>query len=85
MSLHLIHDWRRWPRMYSQWAFTTIASVQGSVLVFVTPEQLAAPALLLPGSWGDVLASATAALAVSGFIGRLIAQDLAPPAAGPTA
>jgi hypothetical protein len=85
--MKLIDNWRQWPRMYSQWAFTTIAGIQGSVLAFVAPDILAAPVLFLGGigipaemTWGGAIAGVTAFLAVTGFVGRLIAQDL-PPAA----
>lgn len=75
--MRLIDNWRQWPRMYSQWAFTTIAGIQGSVLAFMTKDQLDAPVLFYPSlTWGAAVAAVTTALAVSGFVGRLIAQDI---------
>lgn len=74
--MRLIDNWRQWPRMYSQWAAAAILGLQGGVLVYLTPEQLAAPTFFLDYTWGQVASGVTAALAVSGFIGRLISQDL---------
>lgn len=75
--MKLIKNWRQWPRMYSQWAFITIGAIQMNVLAFVTPEHLAAPTLFLPDTtWGQFASGITAALAVSGFIGRLIHQGI---------
>jgi hypothetical protein len=81
MAIKLVDNWRSWPRMYSQWAFATIGGIQGSVLAFVPAETLAAPILFFPSmTWAGFISSVTAFLAISGFIGRLISQDLpAPP------
>lgn len=80
MAIKLVDDWRNWPRMYSQWAFATIGGIQASVLAFVSPEILAAPILFFPSmTWAGFISSLTAFLAVSGFVGRLIAQDLPAP------
>lgn len=77
--MKLIDNWRQWPRMYSQWAFATIAAFQASVLAFISAETLAAPVLFYPAlTWGGLASSVTAFLAVTGFIGRLIAQDIRP-------
>jgi hypothetical protein len=74
--MKLIDNWRRWPRMYSQWAAAAIMGLQTGVMVYLTPEQLAAPTFLWDYTWGQLASGVTAALAVSGFIGRLISQDL---------
>lgn len=74
--MKLIENWRDWPRMYSQRAFATIVLVQGSVLAFLTPEQLAAPVLFYPAlTWGAAIQGFIALLAVTGFIGRLLSQE----------
>jgi hypothetical protein len=79
--MKLIDNWRQWPRMYSQWAFATILGLQGSVLAFLSSDQLAAPLLpWLTLTWGQAIQSLTAALAVSGFVGRLISQSIDEPA-----
>jgi hypothetical protein len=73
--MRLIPDWRQAPRWYSTWAFASIATIQGSVLAFLTPEQLAAIVTSLPGwTYGELLQSVVAFLAITGGIGRLIAQ-----------
>jgi hypothetical protein len=73
--MKLIPDWRQAPRWYSTWAFASIATIQGSLLAFLTPEQLAAIVTGLPGwTYGELLQSVVAFLAVTGGIGRLIAQ-----------
>jgi hypothetical protein len=75
--MKLVDDWRDAPRMYSVWAFAAIATLQGSVIGFITPEQLAAPVLFFPAwTWGSLNQAVVAFLAVTGGIGRLIAQDL---------
>jgi len=76
MKLSLVDNWRDWPRMYSQWAAAAILAFHGGVMAYITPEQLAAPTFFLDYTWGQVASGITAALAVSGFIGRLISQDL---------
>lgn len=74
--MKLVSNWRQWPRMYSQWAAAAIVAFHGSVMAYLTPEQLAAPMFLFDYTWGQVVSGATALLAVSGFVGRLISQDL---------
>jgi hypothetical protein len=75
--MKLIDNWRQAPRMYSVWALSGIATIQGSVLTFLTPEQLATIVTGLPGwTWGEVLQSAVAFLSVTGGIGRLITQEV---------
>jgi hypothetical protein len=71
--MKLIDDWRDAPRMYSIWALAAITTIQGSVLAFLTPAQLAAVALS-GWTWGELLQSAVAFLAITGGIGRLITQ-----------
>ena len=76
--MKLIDNWRDAPRMYSMWAFTSIATIQGSVLAFIAPEQLAAPVLFMPEwTWGALSQAVVACLAVTGGIGRLISQGKA--------
>jgi hypothetical protein len=71
--MKLIPDWRRAPRMYSIWALSAIATIQGSVLAFLSPAQI--DSIALNGwAWGEVLQGMVAFLAVTGGIGRLIAQ-----------
>ena len=73
----LIENWRDWPRMYSIWAFASIATIQGSVLAFISPEQLATAILFYPSmTWGGAVQSVVAFLAISGGIGRLIHQPV---------
>lgn len=74
--MKLIDNWRQWPRMYSQWAAAAIVGLQSGVMVYLTPEQLAAPTFIMDYTWGQLASGITAALAVSGFIGRLVSQDL---------
>ena len=77
MSLQLIENWRDAPRWYSTWALASIATIQGSVLAFITPDQLASAVLFYPSmTWGGVAQAVTAFLAVTGGIGRLIAQPV---------
>jgi len=84
--MKLIDNWRQWPRMYSQWAFATIAALQGSVLGFISAQTLASPILFFPTmTWGGLANSITAFLAVSGFIGRLIDQGFTEPQPPPAA
>lgn len=74
--MKLIDNWRDAPRMYSMWAFTSIATIQGSVLAFITPEQMATPVLFLSGwTWGALAQAVVAFLAVTGGVGRLISQS----------
>lgn len=73
--MKLVENWRDAPRWYSTWAFASIATIQGSVLAFITPEQLAAPVLFYPSwTWGAASQAVVAFLAVTGGIGRLISQ-----------
>jgi hypothetical protein len=71
--MKLIPDWRQAPRMYSIWALSAIATIQGSVLAFLTPAQLDSIAF---NGWAlsDLLHGSVAFLAITGGIGRLIAQ-----------
>lgn len=72
----LVGDWRKSFRWYSNWCFATIASIQGSVLVFVTQQQLQAKLLFYPTlTWGELVQSIIAILAVAGFILRNISQE----------
>lgn len=73
--MKLINDWRQAPKFYSTWAFASIATIQASVLTFITPEQLTAPILFYPSwTWGAAAQAVVAFLAVTGGIGRLISQ-----------
>lgn len=72
----LVDDWRKSLRWYSQWCFATIASLQGSLLVFVTQDQLAARVLFHPiWTWGELSQAVIALLAVVGFGLRLVSQE----------
>jgi len=71
--MKLIPDWRAAPRMYSIWALSGIATIQGSVLAFLTPAQLESIAFT-GWTWGELLQSAVAFLAITGGIGRLVSQ-----------
>lgn len=74
--MKLIEDWRQAPRWYSTWAFTSIATIQASVLAFISSEQLAAPILFYPSwTWGQAAQAVVAFLAVTGGVGRLISQE----------
>lgn len=73
--MKLIENWRDAPRWYSTWAFASIATIQASVLAFLTSEQLAAPILFMPSwTWGSATQAVVAFLAVTGGVGRLISQ-----------
>lgn len=73
--MKLIENWRDAPRWYSTWAFASIATIQGSVLAFITPEQLEAAILFYPSmTWAALVQAVVAFLAVTGGIGRLIYQ-----------
>jgi hypothetical protein len=73
--MKLIENWREAPRMYSMWAFGSIATIQGSVLAFITPEQLSAAILFYPVmTWGGLVQAVVAFLAITGGIGRMIYQ-----------
>lgn len=77
--MKLVDDWREAPRWYSTWAFGSIATIQGSILAFVTQEQLAAPILFYPEwTWGMLSQAVVAFLAVTGGIGRMIYQPSSP-------
>lgn len=78
--MRLIDNWREAPRWYSTWAFAAIATIQGSVLAFLTPAQLDAFVLFYPTlTWGELVQALVAFLAITGGIGRLIYQpDKAP-------
>lgn len=81
----LVENWRDAPRWYSTWAFASIATIQGSVLAFITEKQLAAPVLLYPSlTWGEASQAVVAFLAVTGGVARLISQKKTPtePATG---
>lgn len=74
--MKLVEDWKQWWRWYSMWAFASIGTIQTSVLVFLTEEQLAAPILFYPTwTWGTLAQAVVAFLAVTGGIGRLIYQS----------
>lgn len=74
--MKLIPDWRRAPRMYSIWALAAIATIQGSVMAFLSPAHLGALVAGLPGwTYGDLLHSVVAFLAITGGIGRIITQE----------
>lgn len=71
----LVENWRDAPRWYSTWAFASIATIQGSVLAFITEKQLAAPVLLYPSlTWGEASQAVVAFLAVTGGVARLLSQ-----------
>lgn len=74
--MHLIKDWRKWPKMISMQAFAAIAFVQG--VNVVTPAAYLTAQVPFTGglTWGDVFISATILLTVIGGLGRLIDQSL---------
>ena len=73
--MKLIDNWRDWPKFYSTWAFGSIATIQGYLLAFISPEQLQAAVLFYPSmTWGGLSQSVVALLAVTGSIARIIAQ-----------
>lgn len=73
--MKLVENWRQWWRWYSTWAFASIATIQASVLAFLSSEQLAAPILFYPAwTWGQAAQAVVAFLAVTGGVGRLISQ-----------
>lgn len=75
--MKLIENWRQWPKMYSQWAFITIGALQANVLAFMPPNYLTAPTLFISNMiWGELISGVTVALAVTGFIARLVHQGL---------
>lgn len=72
--MKLIDNWRQWPKMYSTWAFGSIATIQ-TATAFIAADVLAARVLLSDYTWQGLISSATAFLAISGMVGRLIAQN----------
>lgn len=73
--MKLIENWKNAWRWYSTWAFASIATIQASVLAFITPAQLDSAVLFYPSmTWGAVAQAVTAFLAVTGGVGRLISQ-----------
>lgn len=73
--MNLIKNWRDAWKWYSTWAFASIATIQASVLAFLSSEQLAAPILFYPSwTWGQAAQAVVAFLAVTGGVGRLISQ-----------
>ena len=73
--MKLVDNWRESIRWISMWCFASIATIQGSVMGFITPDQLAAPILFYPEwTWGTLNQAVIAALAVLGGVGRLISQ-----------
>ena len=72
--MKLIDNWRQWPKMYSTWAFGSIATIQ-TTAALLSAEILAAPVLLMDVTWGGLISSLTAFLAISGAVGRLISQS----------
>lgn len=75
--MHLVKDWKKAPRMYSIWALSTIALLQGYVLPNVPPDILALSLPFYPDwTWERASQMVTMVLAVSGAAGRLISQDL---------
>jgi|GEM_PF-5798927 len=76
--MKLISNWRDAPRMYSIWALAAITTIQGGVLALLSQTQLDALVVFMPGwTWGELLQSTVAFLAITGGIGRLITQDIA--------
>lgn len=72
--MKLIDNWRQWPRMYSTWAFGSIATIQAAT-AFIAADVLQAQVLLSSYTWQGLISSVTAFLAISGMVGRLIAQN----------
>lgn len=73
--MKLLENWRDAWKWYSIWSFASIATIQGSVLAFLTADQLAAPILFMPSwTWGSAVQAVVAFLAVTGGVGRLISQ-----------
>lgn len=62
----LIPEWKRWYRMFSQWAFVAAGALQGVWLVLDEAQKQT-----LPDGAVNVI---TGAVVVLGFIGRLIDQ-----------
>ena len=76
MNIRLVDDWRESVRWISMWCFASIATIQGSVMGFITTEQLSAPILFYPEwTWATLNQAVIAALAVLGGVGRLISQS----------
>lgn len=76
-----VEDWKEALQWYSTWAFTTIATIQGSVMVYLTPTQLEARILFLPTwTYGEVVQAVITFLALTGLWGRLISQKKKPAA-----
>ena len=77
--MRLIEDWRQWPRFYSTWAFGSIATIQGGA-AFLSAEIIVMHVPLAPMhvTWATLISSVTAFLAISGAIGRILAQSPAP-------
>jgi hypothetical protein len=74
--MKLVPNWRESVKWISMWCFASIATIQGSVMGFITPDQLAAPILFYPEwTWATLNQAVIAALAVVGGLGRLISQS----------
>lgn len=74
--MKLVPNWRESVKWFSMWCFASIATIQGSVMGFITPEQLAAQILFYPDwTWATLNQAVIAALAVLGGLGRLISQS----------
>ena len=71
--MQLIDNWRQWPKMYSTWAFGSIATIQAAT-AFIAADVLAARVPFIDYTWQGLISSATAFLAISGMVGRLVAQ-----------
>jgi hypothetical protein len=75
MKIKLVDNWRESVRWISMWCFGAIATIQGSVMGFITPDQMSAQILFYPEwTWGTLNQAVIAALAVVGGVGRLISQ-----------
>lgn len=62
----LIPEWKKWPRMFSQWAFISAGALQGGWLLLSEVQRAS-----IPAEWVQYL---TITIVVLGFIGRLIPQ-----------
>ena len=69
--MKLIAEWKKCPRMFSQWAFTAAGALQGAWLVLDAQQKAS-----IPSEWVSVLTLIIVAL---GFIGRLVHQPKVKP------
>lgn len=75
--MKLVENWRALPRMYSVQAMSAIVVIQAA-RVTVGADTLAMPVPLLGSTVAEALTALTAVLALTGIVGRAVAQFTEP-------